>query len=156
VRRENEALLKGPAITQIPGPVDPMTGMPDAPQSVVQGVRVIATDNAATHLMGHLEVVYSPAANKNPAVLQAALTHILEHLSVARTGDPYLAQLLGNPPPQQAMDPNAPPQNGKGADGSGPDKTDVNQGTKPLEDNQDDSKGAGLPKPATSPIPAQN
>lgn len=156
VRRENEALLKGPAIAQIPGPPDPLTGLPGAPQSVVQDVRVIATDNAATHLMGHLEVVYSPAAKKNPAVLQAALTHILEHLSVARMGDPYLAQLLGNPPPQQAMDPNAPPPNGKGADGSGPDKTDVNQGTKPLEDNQDDSKGAGLPKPATSPMPAQN
>lgn len=154
VRRENEMLLKGPAVTQIPGPPDPMTGM-SAPMNVVQDVRVLATDNAAVHLTGHLEVVYSPAAKNNPAVLQAALTHILEHLSVARAGDPYLAQLLGNPGPQGA---GPSPENGtpnspsKGADGSGPTQPDVNRGTKPLDDSDDSSRNPSLPKVAQSPV----
>lgn len=153
VRRENELLLKGPPVQELPGEVDPTTGMQGPPKKIVPAVPVYATDNAAKHLIGHLQVLYSPAAANNPAIRDAVLAHLLNHTDVARGGDPYLAQLLGNPPPYQAAPPGGPPDKGQpgspdqgaGANGSGP-----TEGTQKASADvlaKDDSKG-GLPSPA--------
>ena len=159
IRSENEALMLGPEIQAIPQPPDPMTGMPVPPKNVVSTVAALATENAHDHITGHLEILYSPAAQKNPKVKQAALTHILDHIDVSRNNDPYTAQLLGLPPPQAlAPDPNAPQQGqeqqgpGQGAGGGGQTKPN------PLStgDNTDDSNGASLPKPANAPKTAMN
>lgn len=156
-RWENEQLLKGPAVTQIPGDPDPMTGMLGPPKMTVPAVPVLATDNVKTHIIQHLEVVNSPASQKNPAVLQAVLAHILEHVDVARNGDPYLAQIIGNMLPQEAMMQMAAAGGGGAQSGAGEKQTqDAANAVKVKEDSQDDSLGASLPKPAESPVQAQN
>lgn len=152
-RWENEQLLKGPQVTQIPGDLDPLTGMPIM-KNTVPAVPVMATDNAKLHIVQHLEVVNSPAAQKNPAVLQAVLAHILEHVDLARNGDPYLAAILGNPLPQEAMMAGAAVQQGGGAGAAAVDNAAEQVETS--EDTQDDSLGASLPKPAESPVQQQN
>jgi hypothetical protein len=151
IRAENEALLEGPQVLQEPGEPDPMTGQP-AMNDYVDGVRVLITENVQEHLFGHLEVVYSPAAQKNPAVKQAALTHIQEHIRIARAGDPYLAQVLGIPGPEQSMQQQQP---GAGANGSGPTQKQSTDAQKTLTapDEKDDSKSS-LPTPAKSPVAA--
>lgn len=157
IRWENERLLEGPPVQQVPGDPDPMTGQPTM-KNTVPTVPVLMTENAAEHIIGHLEVIYSPAARKNPAVLQAALVHVVEHINTAREGDPYTAQLLNNPAPEQQApapggNPNQPgsPNQGKGANGSGPTK-----GTQVATADvmQDDSGSAKLPKPASPPANA--
>lgn len=148
-RWENERLLEGPPTQEVPGEPDPTTGVP-AMETVVPDIRALVTDNVATHIIAHLEVLYSPMARKNPAVREAVMTHIQEHMRVARMSDPMLSQILGNPAPDTGMQPSEP-----GANGSGPSDKDVkgavNAASKPGED---DSKGAGIPKPAQPPAGA--
>lgn len=146
VRAENEILLKGPAVQEVPGDPDPLTGMPTT-KRIVPDVPVNVLDNVAKHIIAHMEVLYSPAAKRNPAIADATLTHIQEHLEAARNMDPMLAQIIGNPPPDTGTQP---PEDG--ADGSGPSDKDmkgaVNVAAKP---GTDDSKGGNLPKPAEAP-----
>ena len=149
-RYENEMLLQGPPTQQIPGEPDPVTGVPSQDE-VVQNVRALVTDNVATHIIAHLEVLYSPMARKNPAVRNAVMVHIQEHMRVARMSDPMLAQIVGNPPPETGMQP---PD--KGDDGSGPNQKDVKNAVNAAKSptGEDDSKGAMLPKPAQPPTGA--
>jgi hypothetical protein len=147
VRAENEFLLQGPPVQQIPGAPDPMTGMPGMPEMVIEQCRALVTDNVAKHIIAHLEVLYSPAAKKNPAIKEAVMTHIQEHMRVARMSDPMLASIIGNPDPMMGLTPEQP-----GNDGSGPSDKDVKgavSATKPP--GEDDSKGGGIPKPADAP-----
>lgn len=157
-RYENEQLLQGPPV-QTTQEQDPTTGMM-LTKSTVPTVKPLATDNAQTHINMHLEVINSPASQQNPAVLQAVLTHILEHIEIARSGDGYLAALLGNPLPEALMmgaqDPTgngqAQPPGGKPSDKTQGDAQKVMQDP----EDQDDSLGAKLPSPANSPVQAQN
>lgn len=143
VRWENEELLKGPQVTQVPGEPDPMTGIP-ATNETVPTVPVNAADNVQTHLIAHFEVLYSPAARKNPAIAKAVMVHIQEHLRVVRMADPMLSMVVGNPSPQTGM-----PGQDPGADGSGPNEQ-AQKGAQNAEKEPglDDSKGASVPKPA--------
>lgn len=147
IRYENEALFKGPEVQQ---GQDPATGQPT--QST-PSVPVLATDNAASHIFGHLEVLNSPAALNDPKISGAVLAHIMQHVQLARGGDPYLAQLLGNPPPMgadgQAQAP-APEQKS-----AGPDKpqspADQARLAKNSSPDQEDDSITKLPKPAEPP-----
>jgi hypothetical protein len=141
VRWENERLAEGPEVTETQE-LDPNTGEPFTTQDV-PSVPVNACDNVATHLIGHLEVVYSPAARANPAILKAALAHIRKHLDVARKGDPFLATVLGNPAPPGVDNPSGEPGN----NGSGPDNEAVKNAAKVTADVRDDSgSGPRLPQ----------
>lgn len=144
IRAENEILQDGPQVQQ---EQDPETG---AQMQKVPDVPVMMTDNAAAHIFGHLEVLNSPAARKNPAISGAVLAHIMEHVQIARTGDPYLAQILGNPGPE--------PQPGQmqeeGNKGQPPqpeaDKKRLAKNSTSAADQEDDSV-TKLPKPAEPP-----
>lgn len=136
IRAENEDLRKGPPTEQLPDG-----------QLVVPSLRALITENAAEHIKNHLEVLYSPSAKENPAIRDAVMAHIMDHTNIARNGDPYLAQLLGNPPPQSAAPapapggPAAPPQN-------------VVSKTEDVMDPEEDLPS--LPSPAKSPLAAQS
>jgi len=152
IRYENEALFKGPQVQQ---GQDPTTGQPT--QSVPE-IPVMATDNAAAHIFGHLEVLNSPAAMQDPKISGAVLAHIMQHVQLARGGDAYLAQLLGNPAP---MAPGGaqpqPPEQGQ-QKSAGPDKPQSDADAKRLAQNatppqadQTDDSVTTLPKPAEPP-----
>jgi hypothetical protein len=156
IRWENEQLLNGPPTQQVLGAPDPMTGVPSQ-KTICPSLPVLPTENAAAHIVGHLEVLYSPAAQKNPAIAAAAMAHVMEHVEAARMGDPYLAQLLSNPPPYQAQpspaqekQPNSPDQ-GKGANGS---PTQASSQAVADLAKDDSSQGPRLPKPAQPPTSA--
>ncbi len=146
VRAENELLLKGPPVTQVEGQPDPMTGMPTM-EVVVEDCRALVTDHLATHLTAHLEVLYSPAAKRNPAIKEAVMTHIQDHMRTIRMADPMMSMILGNPAPEAGIE----PTDEKGADGSGPSDKDVKGATNaakpPGED--DSSQGPTLPTAST-------
>ncbi len=157
IKQENSLLAAGPPVQET-REIDPVTGAPKLKRTVPT-VPVLATDNAANHINGHLEVLTSPDTLSNKAKFDAVLTHIAEHVELARNGDPYLAQLLGNPPPQMApgMDPNA---TSSGAEG--PSDKDLERaqdvGTPPSAkpsptspEAQDDALGGRMPRPAQPP-----
>lgn len=106
VRAENEVL--GAVTEQAPvGPptVDPMTGLPMAgvpqtlPMLAGMGVRALAIDNHPLHIDEHSAVIASPEARKNPAVVEAVLAHIQEHIDLWTGTDPRTLAARGIPPP---------------------------------------------------------
>jgi hypothetical protein len=160
IRRENEKLLKAPPIVMAPGKPGP-DGTPAPPKQTVPSVKVLMSDNVTSHMFGHLEVLTSPAAEKDPRIMEATLAHMLEHVDIARNGDPYLAGILGNPPPQQPGGAGAPPPPGgkNGSNGSQPSDKTQGQAQKvmgPGADNTDDSMGGSLPQPAKPAQPPPN
>lgn len=60
-----------------------------------QGSPTLVTDKHSLHIQEHFVVLNSPEARANPALAQAALIHILEHLNHLRTADPALLAMLG-------------------------------------------------------------
>lgn len=170
-KQENALLSAAPPVQEVPtGEIDPLTGMPAVDpttgqpktKKTVPTVPVFATDNAAQHIIGHLQVLTSPDTLSNPQKMDAVFAHIMEHVEVARTGDPYLAALLGNPPPP--MDPLGPgaemDATASGAEGpSDKDMQRVNDNAQPPSaksgaTDDDDSLGSRLPKPADPPAQA--
>ncbi len=81
-------------------------------------VHAVMTDNHALHIREHKAVLNSPEARMNPELVMNVLSHIQEHINLARMMDPALAQILGQLPlppagmPGQPTDPNAPQPNG--------------------------------------------
>lgn len=156
IRWENEQLLKGPPVEQVPPPVDPMTGMPQPGGGYprVKAVPALALENAQKHIVNHLEGLYSPEARENPAIRDAFLAHIQEHRYFGMMADPWMANLLGNPPPMGAMQqPMDTPPGGEPAGGE-PSPKQENKAQKVMNGGgadpnaQDDSKGPQAPKPA--------
>jgi hypothetical protein len=150
IRAENEALLKGPEVvmTQDIGP----DGQPTQKQTVPE-VPVLMTDNAKEHLVGHLEILCSPAA-KDPKVKNAVLAHIMETVNIARNGDPYLAMLLGNPPPQAAAMPAGPGGGPPGGTPAKPSQSEQNHAQDvAAPPGSEDDRGSlpTIPKPAQAP-----
>jgi len=147
IRYENEKLLEGPEVQQVP---DPVTGMV---KTTVPSVPVLATDNATSHLFGHLECLNSPAAMNDPKLSGAILAHIMEHVELARNGDSYLAQLLGNPMPMQPAAPGGPAADPH-VTGQGPTQSEehaVQQSSTPPSLDTTDDSNSKLPTPATPP-----
>lgn len=73
---------------------------------------VLITDNHAEHIVDHKGVMSSPEARENPAVLEAWLAHVQEHIDTMRMVPPDLAAILsGQPlPPVQPASPANPAQ----------------------------------------------
>jgi len=73
-----------------------------------QPAQAVATDNHKFHISEHKSVIASPEARQNPGVIQAALTHIQEHIQLLRTTDPGLLVVLGQQPIAPVMPPGMP------------------------------------------------
>lgn len=159
IRRENALLAAAPEIQETPGEPDPMTGQPGPPKKSVPTVPVFATDDHASHVKGHLEVLTSPDTLDNPQKMDAVFAHILDHVSNWRDGDPGLAQLLGHMPPPESGPPDDPNATSSGKEGPSDEDMDrVQKDAAPPDeksgmDQEDDSKGAfgRIPKPAQPP-----
>jgi hypothetical protein len=158
VRWENEQLLKGPAVTQMPPQTDPMSGMQvQAGYARVPTVPVVAFESISKHLVAHLEVVYSPEARENPAVMTAALAHLEEHFFYAKNADPFVSQILGNPMPQQLGQPPAAGEQVPGGQPAGGEPTPKQSGdaVKAMADpNAADDSKSSMPQAAKPAQPA--
>lgn len=75
IRAENEALTNGQAVT------------------------LLATDDDRLHVLEHSCVLNNPEVRQNPTVMEAALSHIQEHINQSQTKNPMLAQMLNQTPP---------------------------------------------------------
>ncbi len=90
------------------GQLDPVMEGPQAEMLTIraeneelrEGKAVIAvlTENHALHIREHKSVIASPEAKLNPQLVQQVLTHIQEHINLARSMDPALAMILGQQP----------------------------------------------------------
>lgn len=102
-------------------------------------VQAILTDDHPEHVLEHSCVLDSPEARQDPKVVQATLAHIQEHMDIAKTMDPAMAQLLK----QQSIFQQPPPQMPEGGAPGGP-------VAEPLPDL---NNPGNLPKPAEPPNP---
>ena len=102
-----------------------------------QPVQALLTDNHPTHVLEHSCVLDSPEARQNPQVVQAALAHIQEHMDIAKSMDPAMAQLLK----QQSIFQPPPPPPGPAPGGA------------PGEPLPDLNSPGNLPQPAEPPNP---
>lgn len=90
-----------------------------------QPVQAVITENHQAHIMGHQSVISKPNAKKDPAVVQATLMHIDEHIQLwqqASMTNPALLAATGQqvlPPMPGMVAPGAPPSS-EGAPGPGP------------------------------------
>lgn len=108
-------------------------------ESLMAGVAVQAllTDNHPTHVLEHSCVLDSPEARQNPEVVKATLAHIQEHMDIAKSMDPAMAQLLK----QQSIFQPPPPPPGPAPGGN------------PGEPMPDLNSPGNLPEPAEPPNP---
>lgn len=77
-----------------------------------QPVPVVLTDNHPMHVLHHKAVLASPEARRDPEIIQAALTHIQEHIDQMQNADPRILAMLGMQPlpPQQPPGPPGAPE----------------------------------------------
>jgi hypothetical protein len=75
IKAENEALLDG------------------------EPVQALIIDDPIAHILSHRDVISSPEARRDPQVIANVLDHIHQHISLWRSADPALLQLLGFQPP---------------------------------------------------------
>lgn len=150
-KRENELLAMGPEVVESDGPPDPMTGMPTKVKKV-PSVPPFPTDGIE-HFWSILELLAQPDTVNNPKKMDAAMTHLEEHIELWRNNDPYLAMLGQSTIPAPMQAPQQDPESGK----KGPSDDDMDRvqemappAKKPAMDQQDDSQSAmgRLPKPA--------
>lgn len=159
VRQENELLMQGPAVTpsidQMTGmpKTDPMTGMPIMQ---VEGVPVAITHDPMAHVAGHADVLNSPEALANPAVVAAVTEHIMEHMRLWKAADPELMTLLGFPVAGMGMMP-PPEEGGTGGDpNKGGNDAKKEAAQKPTGGNAPaQGAAAKLPRPAQPPPEAE-
>lgn len=145
VRWENEQLLQGPAVEQSPDGY-----------SFVSEVPALPLENVLKHAVNHMEVLYSPEARENPAVMQAVMAHLEQHFFFGKNADPWVAQVLGNPAPMQLgvmpgqVDPSKTAPPGGKPEGGSPTPKQVGDAGQAVADPDatDDSSGGQVPKPA--------
>ncbi len=63
----------------------------------------LAIDNHPLHIQEHACVLASPDARKDPMIVQNTLAHIMEHITLNKTTDPQLLQILGIQPLQPQL-----------------------------------------------------
>jgi len=162
VQEENEILMRGP---QVIPKMDKATGQPQVdltgqPVQTVQDLPALVTDHPENHVRAHACVLDSQDSRMNPQVVNAVVTHILEHLKVWREAPPDLLMLLKfpmPPPPPGSEEAEAP---GTPGPEEKPTPQDPNRAK-----NEEKSKAAGnnapgtdrpakLPRPAQPPPPA--
>lgn len=161
IRRENEELMKGPAVVEEPDPSwvpDPL--VPDEPPAMltyVKEVRVLAMcDHFVDHMHSHSAAL---GATRDPRARAALMAHMQEHVHAARNMDPWLAQTLGfpMPPPPPGMGPLVEGEGDQGSEAEGdgdvpPRKPALSpKGKAQLAGPGVDSTGVKLPRPAQPP-----
>ena len=85
-------------------------------------VTALLTDDHVLHIKEHQSVLSSPESRRDPAIINACLEHLQDHMTLLLSGDPILG-LLGQPvmaPPA----PPPPPDAGKGGKGNAADVVD--------------------------------
>jgi hypothetical protein len=77
-------------------------------------------ENPIEHILGHLNLLASPDAKKDPQLVPRVLQAVQAHLELWRTADPAILQILGvPPPPPPGMPfPGMPPQGPAGSPGA--------------------------------------
>lgn len=111
-----------------------------------EGVKAIATDKHSLHLQEHKAVLASPDARKDAAVLRATLEHINEHITMLRTVDPGLLQMMGEQPIPPAGQPGMPGMEGAPQGGANPLEALMGGGAPP---------GGPAPQPGQPPAAPQ-
>lgn len=77
-----------------------------------KGAIVIATDNHPLHVKEHNAILADTETRKQPAIVEATLSHIQEHIDAWKSMSPELLQLLGYPLPPMPSAPPAGPDQG--------------------------------------------
>lgn len=164
-RRVREILMSGPAVTEIPGPPDPLTGLPGPSKQVLPECRYVLTDDPRVCIAAASSVLDSFELRKDPKILTAAVAYMNDVLSTWRSTDPDTLELMGYPLPNMAIaranpmaaDPNAAPGTKKpdqpGA--GGPPKSPAGDPSKKPQDAAAPPEGSSmpsLPKPAENPL----
>jgi hypothetical protein len=66
----------------------------------------LMTDPPELHITEHLSVLSTPESRQDPAIIQATLQHVQEHLNLWRSADPAILMLLkSQPAPMPAVQP---------------------------------------------------
>ena len=104
IEEENELMLKAQPPPPPPPGVDPRMVPPPLPP-----VQAIMTDRAWVHVPKHVLACASPEIRANPAVMQAFLAHIQQHIELDLQMPPNLRLLLGGPQAPIAPPPAPPP-----------------------------------------------
>lgn len=112
----------------------------DENESLMQGEvpKAVLTDDHQVHILEHSCVINNLNSRKDPNIVANVLSHIQEHLDLAKQMTPELAAMLKQ---QSFAPPPPPPQPGPGP---------VMNPQTPLEQQVSD---VNLPKPAQSPLP---
>lgn len=152
----NQGLLSNPQeyLTVIEtGQIEPATGAESAELDLVHdenealldgtAVQAIVTDNHVLHVKEHKQVLASVEARKDPALVQATLLHINDHISLMAQADPGLMSVLGYASLQAPPPPPGTPGSPTPAGGA------ASQDVPPAEPNGPLPK---QPKTAKSPI----
>ena len=77
-------------------------------------VQALATDDHPTHIKEHQCVLADPEVRLNQPIVQAALGHMQEHITLMQTTDPALLTMIGITPLPPAPVPTVPGQQGPG------------------------------------------
>lgn len=95
-----EAMSTGTIQQVLEGPRSEMFYIKEENEALGRGEEppVVATDSHILHITEHKYCLASLEARNNPAVLQAALSHIQNHIDALRTVDPELLMILGQQP----------------------------------------------------------
>lgn len=132
IKAENEKLSEGASATP-----PPPTGMPTMSGPIPMGMGVtptmpeipaviaMITDNHPAHIREHAAVVSSPESRETPAVVQATLQHIQQHVDLWQQMPPAMAMALQIPPPPALPPPPGAPVPGPGPGGPPPQKTEA-------------------------------
>lgn len=163
-RRVREILMTGPQVTQKPGPVDPLTGLPGDPVEIVPSCRYIITDDPRICMAAASSVLDSFEQRQDPAIMRAAAAYMQEVQDTWRATDPDTLNLLGYPLPAAAiaraqglpMDPNAAPGGQGPAKPGAPKPPGGAPGGEPARKPQDQkapAEGSSMP---SLPTPAEN
>lgn len=92
-------------------------------QNLLKGLQqpVIALDDHMLHAREHAACLANPEARKDPAIVQAVLSHISQHEQLYYSVPPTTLMLVGqHPPPMPMGPPGAPPPGGPGGPPPGP------------------------------------
>ena len=107
-----------------------------------QDVEALLTDDHSIHVLEHSCILNSIEARKNPQIVQNALTHIQQHIDMAKQMPPEMSAMLKQtsfaPPPQQGPPPQVSPET---------------LNAQPALEQQAAPGNVNLPKPAKSPLP---
>lgn len=104
------------------GQLDPLLRSTDAEISLIHReneklmdgmpVQALITDTHQLHVQEHLANLADPDVRDNPNLTQNTLSHVMEHINLAKSVDPFTAQMLGlpmpPPPPQMVPPPGGP------------------------------------------------